>query len=59
MKRRTAALVAVVLAGLVIVGQPMAFPLCVLYTPDDPEYYVFFCYLKDTAADVARDGGAW
>lgn len=22
------------------------FPLCALYTPDDPEWYVFFCYLK-------------
>lgn len=54
MKRWQAALVALVLAALVTVGRPMAFPLCVLYTPDDPEYYLFFCYLKDASADVVR-----
>ena len=39
--------IALVLAAVLIVKLTASgcFPLCVLYTPDNPEYFLFLCYL--------------
>lgn len=46
-KRVLAALAVAMVLAAVPVLKTAAFPLCALYTPDNPEWYLFFCYLKD------------
>lgn len=41
-----AAAIAVMLAGLAVYAAGPLDLLCGLYTPNDPEWYVFFCYLR-------------
>ncbi len=47
MRRLYAASFALVLAAVLVAKFTASgcFPLCVLYTPDNPEYYLFLCYL--------------
>ncbi len=47
MRRVYAAAVAMVGAYALLTVHVVSgcFPLCVMYTPDNPEWYLFFCYL--------------
>jgi hypothetical protein len=46
MRRIKAAIGAMGVAAVALaIGHAAAFPLCVLYTPDDPQYWLFLCYL--------------
>lgn len=54
MRRRllSGALVALLSAvAIVATVQPMASGICAAYTPDDVEYWVFFCYLDPPQKD--------
>lgn len=37
------------------IGKPAASPICAIYTPDDVQWYWFFCYLKRQASN--REAG--
>lgn len=47
MRRVYAVLGAMVLA--VVIGRTAVSPLCAIYTPSDPQWYLFFCYLENQA----------
>lgn len=47
MKRVICGVVFACVLAIVPVYKTAASPLCAIYTPDDVEYFLFFCYLKD------------
>jgi hypothetical protein len=46
-QRVLAAMVFALILAIVPVFKTAAHPICAAYTPDDPQWYLFFCYLKD------------
>lgn len=38
-------------ATIAAIAKPMSASICSIYTPDDPEYYLFMCFLDPPPKD--------